>query len=359
VNRKRFLPFLILFILVAFLVPWVPAAAQTPTPTPTPALSCNPTSGFPNSNIIVTGSGFSTQYGVEAPITLTWDNGSIYYYPSPISVDNAGGFSRTISAPEGAAIGNHTIKAVQSLPNEAQLSATAVFKILPPELKLSPTSGFSTVTLAGKGFRSQGEGYDPLLSIKIYWDNKTDPELTVPSPVDVSWNGEFTAIISVPTQTVTGNHTVKAVQIVSLGDATGNLTAEASFIVIDMRGPQGFSGGGGIGPPGPAGPQGPAGAQGPSGPVGPTGPAGASGGGGGIGLEGPRGLQGMVGLPGPAGAQGASGPAGAIGPAGAAGPEGPSGAGGAVTSISIIALVVATGTLALFILSKLKKWIFS
>jgi hypothetical protein len=349
-NRKRLLPFLILLILVVFLIPGTPVAAQTPVPTP--ALSCNPTSGFLNSAITLTGSGFPSGFGNEALINIMWDNANISTSPSPLFINNSGGFTSTIWVPQNTAFGSHTIQARGEFSNSGNLTATASFNVLPPSLELSPTSGFSTVTITGRGFLAQNESLPPII---ISWDNQVIP--TVPSPIIDYWTGEFTAIISVPTQTVTGNHSVKALQQIS----TGNITGEASFTVIDMRGAQGFSGGGGggIGPPGPAGPQGLPGAQGPSGAQGPAGPAGASGGGGGIGPEGPRGLQGMVGLPGPAGAQGPAGPAGAIGPAGAAGPEGPSGASGTITSISIIALVVSLGTLALLILGKMKKWIFS
>jgi hypothetical protein len=349
-KRRWFLPILVLITLVVFALPGLPAAAQAP---PTPMLTCVPNSGFIGSSTTVTGSSFSTAFGTEATIALTWDNVSV---SSPIAVDNSGGFSRIISVPGGASIGVHTFKATQSLPDNVNLIATALFTLLPPALVLSPTSGFSVVTLMGKGFLPQNEGLPPII---IFWDNVIIP--TVPSPLDQYWTGEFTAIISVPTQTVTGNHTVKAV--LNAGGLTGNLTAEASFTVIDMRGPQGYGGGGGMGPIGPSGPTGPAGPAGPTGSTGPQGPAGPAGtsagsgsGGGGTGPEGPRGLQGPVGLPGPAGAQG---PQGAIGPAGATGPEGPAAASGAITGISIVALVVALATLALFILNKLKKWIFS
>jgi hypothetical protein len=359
---KGFLGVLILFTLAALSMSCIPALAQTPVPTAT--LSSSPTSGFLGSSFMVTGSGFSNAYGVEAPITLTWDGGSIYYYPSPIVTDNFGGFSRTIGVPEGASTGNHILTAVQMLPESANRTASTTFTVLPPVLELSPASGFSAITLAGKGFRPQNESQP---AIEIYWDNGTTAIPSVPSPIIDYWDGEFTAIISVPTQSASGNHTVKAVQrIVNNNLITGNVSAEATFIVVDMRGPQGpagYSGGGSIGPAGPAGPTGPAGPQGPAGPVGPTGPQGPAGASGVVGVTGEKGVQGPAGPAGPigpAGPQGPQGAAGATGPVGPQGTEGPPGAGGtAVTSISIVALIIALATLALFILSKLKKWIFS
>lgn len=139
----------------------------------------------------------------------------------------------------------------------------------PPRIYLSPTSGFSTVTIAGSGF------YDG--EISIYWDGEPIP--TVPAPLYAT-QGNFTAIISVPTQTDPGEHTVTA------RDQQGT-TASAIFEVVDMTGPQG-----------PRGEQSPAGEQGPTGEPGAQGEPGP---------PGPTGEQGPPGLPGPAGEQGAQG----------------------------------------------------
>jgi len=62
-----------------------------------------------------------------------------------------------------------------------------------PQITLSPTSGFSAITVAGKGFFGG--------QITIYWDDEPIP--TVPSPLYSydTQDGSFTAIITVPTQT--------------------------------------------------------------------------------------------------------------------------------------------------------------
>jgi hypothetical protein len=191
-----------------------------------------------------------------------------------------------------------------------------------PTMTLSPASGFSSITVVGNGFASYG-------TVSIFWDGTQIP--TVPMNVitagDTSING-FTAIITVPTQTSPGNHTVRAtVQ----GANGGTSAAQATFNVVDMKGPIGTTG-----------PQGPAGQ---TGPAGPPGAAGATGARGAEGTQGPSGPPGPTGPPGPAGLTGA---AGEIGPAGAP---------GAVTGLSILAFILALICIVLFVLIRLKKWV--
>ena len=92
-----------------------------------------------------------------------------------------------------------------------------------PNITLSPTAGFSSITISGTGFSAWS-------GITIYWDGAVIPAI-------VSSNQEvgFTAIISVPTQTSPGLHTVAAVD-------GYEAQASAQFRVVDM-----------VGPPGPAG----------------------------------------------------------------------------------------------------------
>ena len=94
-------------------------------------------------------------------------------------------------------------------------------------ITLSPESGFSAITVAGVGFFG-GE-------IFIYWEGSRIP--TVPSSLygyDTQ-EGGFTAIITVPTQAAPGRYTVVA------RDQEGS-SASATFMVIDMTGPQGLPG---------------------------------------------------------------------------------------------------------------------
>jgi hypothetical protein len=174
-------------------------------------------------------------------------------------------------------------------------------------ISLSPTSGFSTITVTGNGLSGR---------ITIHWDNSRDPLPTVPATIYASQDTSypiFTAIISVPNQTAPGEHLVTAV------DSQGNM-ADATFIVIDMAGPEG-----------PAGKQGATGATGPAGATGPEGE------------QGPQGEQGIPGETGPQGPQGETGPAG----------EAATGS----TGVSIIALVLSIVAIGITVFGKIKKWI--
>ncbi len=159
-------------------------------------------------------------------------------------------------------------------------------------LTLVPEAGYAATTVVGKGFFG-GE-------IEIYWDGKQIP--TVPSPLysyDTK-DGNFTAIISVPTQAAPGEYDVTALD-------QERFTASTTFTVIDMIGPQGS--------PGEPGPPGNPGSRG------------------------------------PAGGQGAAGEPGSQGPPGPAGEAGPGG------GISIVAIILALIALGLMLVGRLKKWV--
>jgi len=191
-------------------------------------------------------------------------------------------------------------------------------------ITLNPTSGFAALTIFGSGFFGG--------AVTIYWDEIQIP--TVPMTIIADPSGNFTAIISVPTQTTPGDHIVKAtsMQTVTTGGQTGSpstttitYSGTAIFRVVDMTGPKGS--------------EGPAGSTGDMGPRGPAGAAGAQG------LQGEPGSQGPQGEPGPQGPQGEPGPSGS------------SGATTAGVSMSIVAIILALVAIGLMILGKLKKWI--
>jgi hypothetical protein len=238
-----------------------------------------------------------------------------------------------------------------------------------PFITLSPNSGFSSVTIQGTGFPANYSGEIP---VEITWDGKAiSSNNIVPSPLytsivytDITAYGRFTAIFTVPAGASTGNHKVRAEQ--DNGDG-GLYFAEANFQVIDLTGPAGASGVAGV--TGAKGAKGEKGEQGDQGEKGLPGSRGASGISGQMGPMGPMGPQGFAGARGPSGAQGATGPQGPAGmpgqpgtpgPTGPAGPAGDDGKGGGtgLTTLSIVALVVGAGTLGLFVLAKMKKWIF-
>jgi hypothetical protein len=149
--------------------------------------------------------------------------------------------------------GNHVVKVETTpVPHETDLTnnvqySSAVQVAAELGLTLSPVTGFASVTVTGTNF-------DPNSVITITWDGTAVP--TVPQPLRTNGAGSFTALISVPTQTAAGAHTVAAT------DEGGN-TEQATFTVIDMTGSAGATGA--TGPIGPTGPQGPQGEVGPSG----------------------------------------------------------------------------------------------
>jgi len=184
-------------------------------------------------------------------------------------------------------------------------------------ITLSPAFGFAAATISGTNF---GSG----TSIGITWDGNPIP--TIPQTVYTDEGGSFTAIITVPTQTSPGQHTIQATDLEVGGVAT------AIFRVDDMTGPQGHPG-----IPGETGSAGPAGATGEQGMQGGIGPAG---------------LAGAQGLPGTAGDQG---PPGEQGPAGLAGLRGPTGEPGPAGALSIGALVAALLALGWTLFGAIKK----
>ena len=111
-------------------------------------------------------------------------------------------------------------------------------------IALTPSTGLAATTVVGSRFSNNSR-------ITISWDGTTMP--TIPNALTTDANGSFTALISVPTQTIPGAHTVNAT------DETGNWNT-ATFTVVDVTGPQG-----------PKGETGQQGSQGPEGPQGPSG----------------------------------------------------------------------------------------
>lgn len=216
-------------------------------------------------------------------------------------------------------------------------------------ITLTPSSGFATTTVTGQDFPY------PASSVNISWDGNRVP--TYPEVVSVDVGGDFTATITVPTQTSPGAHTVTAK--VDSGGPESIYSASATFTVIDMTGPTGPTGepgGGSEGATGPAGPPGPEGPPGEGGPDGPDGPipdhewSGTS-----LRFEDPHSSTGwseFVDLQGPQGPQGLPGEAGANGEPG---PQGEQGEPGPTGGISVAAMVLAVVTFGWMLIGLLKR----
>lgn len=146
------------------------------------------------------------------------------------------------------------------------LGTNEEFSIQARAVNVIPDSGFASTTVVGSGFSNNSK-------VTITWDGTTIP--SIPSPVTTDATGNFTALISVPTQTAPGVHTVNAT------DESGDWTT-ATFTVVDMTGPQGP-----VGLQGQQGPKGEKGDKGDTGLQGSTGPQGLKGDKGDTGLQGP------------------------------------------------------------------------
>lgn len=113
-----------------------------------------------------------------------------------------------------------------------------------PNIVLTPNTGFASTTVSGSGFSTNSR-------VTITWDGTTIP--SIPYNLSTDAIGNFAALVTIPTQTAPGAHTLNAT------DESGNW-ATATFTVVDMKGPQGPAGN--KGDTGETGPQGPPGSSG-------------------------------------------------------------------------------------------------
>jgi len=285
------------------------------------SITLAPEFGPTGTDVIVTG----TDFPADEEVTIWWDwDMQMDTDPSPLYSDGDGNFSATITVPSGASPGLHNVSA-----SAVESSASANFRVL--TLTLTPDSGCAYTTVSGEGFIS-------FSAMVISWDGVPVP--TVPVNLYCGEGGNFTAVITVLTQTTPGPHEVRAT---GQEDSPAPTIAE-TFTVVDMKIP---------GPPGPIGLQGEEGPQGEPGPPGLPGPMGESPQGE-QGEPGPQGEQGVPGDPGPQGPRGMEGLSGDQGPPGEQGPRGPQGPAG---GLSVAAIVTATGALGWGIFGFIKKLI--
>jgi hypothetical protein len=196
-----------------------------------------------------------------------------------------------------------------------------------PVITLSPNQGYSTIMISGSSFKANDQ-------IIILYDGVRQP--TIPTTVKVIDNDNypedqtFTALINVPDPLAVGSHNITAI------DTLGN-KASATFIVLNMTGPQGLQGVAGL--QGAAGLQGIQGIQGVSGENGTNGinglnfnttgtilvVNGTNGLNGLNGSDGKDGINGLNGINGANGINGKDGTDGVNGTQGLVGAQGPSG----------------------------------
>jgi hypothetical protein len=186
----------------------------------------------------------------------------------PTTFTHYGKFSLTWNT-ELTPPGNYVVRATAAeVPHETDTtnnegySAISVTITGRPTIMLTPDAGVAATTVRGWYF-------DAASAITVRWNGTALS--TVPQSLISDASGNFTAIITIPTQAAPGVYNV------TVTDGNGH-TAHATFTVVDMTGPPGEQGPEGPeGPAGPAGEDGATGATGPQGPEGPEGPAGEPG----------------------------------------------------------------------------------
>jgi len=329
-KKIRLLASAVLLFAMVLLV----APAETVIAQEGESITLTPEFGPTGTTVTVTGTDFPS----DEEVTIWWDyDMQMDTDPSPLSSDGDGNFSATVAVPSGASPGLHTVSA-----EAVESSASANFRVL--ALTLTPDTGCAYTTVSGDGFIS-------FSAITISWDGVPIP--TVPVYLNCGEGGNFTAVITVLTQTAPGPHEVRAT---GQEDSPAPTIAE-TFTVVDMMGSEGPEGPAGIqgepGPQGETGPQGEPGPQGEQGPVGLPGPMGDSP----LGEQGEPGPQGEQGPPGEPGLQGPRGIEGFRGDQGSPGERGPRGPQGPAGGLSIAAIVTAVGALGWGIFGQIKKFI--
>lgn len=173
------------------------------------SITLSPTSGAIGTAVTVSGVNFAT----NTNITIKFDNNAITTNPATVTSSSTGSFSATITIPTGTAVGNHSISATDGTKTQS-----ATFTVVATSITLSPTSGVagSTTTVTGTGFVSGAT-----ITIKIDSTTLT----TTPASIVASSSGGFSASITIPSTTSSGDHTISA------SDTTGK-TATATFSVL-------------------------------------------------------------------------------------------------------------------------------
>ncbi|MFQ5940160.1 MAG: beta strand repeat-containing protein [Nitrososphaerales archaeon] len=176
----------------------------------TTAITLSPTSGIAGSTINVTGTGFIA----SASLTIKFDTLALTTTPSNLVASSSGSFSATITVPNTASSGVHTIEVSDSTGKKA----TATFNVLlSGKITLSPDAGNRgvSITVAGSDFNGNSE-------ITIKFEGTTLN--TTPIVVTTTPAGTFTATIKIPVTASTGEQTITAT------DASGRI-GSSIFIV--------------------------------------------------------------------------------------------------------------------------------
>jgi hypothetical protein len=172
----------------------------------TQSISINPKSGPADTEITITGGGFTP----SKPVTVTFKGTTVTTTPATVTSDTSGNFTATIKAPKYAA-GVYTISVTQgSLTSNASFTQTST-------AGLSATSGAvgSTITASGSGYASGAK-------ITLKYDGNDLTSATADN------NGSFSATFKVPAGPA-GQH--KIIITDNINPATLNFTATAASLL--------------------------------------------------------------------------------------------------------------------------------
>jgi hypothetical protein len=189
----------LLILLVGLLPPLDPALAQS-------AVTLDPTSGLPGTEVTATGSGWSAGHEVK----VRWDNTEL----TATTVDDNGGFTVSFTVPDDATEGQQTVYFVDAPPDgglgyfiPANFTVTAPAETPPPEaeptITLDPTEG-----PRGTEVTVQGSGWLPGETVSIHFVNP-DHEVSVSQTMVVD-DGSFETTFTVPADAAIGEQQVIA-----------------------------------------------------------------------------------------------------------------------------------------------------
>ena len=175
-----------------------------------PALTFSPSHGIVGSDVVLTGSGFTS----SEVVTPYFNGTSAPCNEGPVDVVSDGSFTCTVTVPTSAA-GAYVINA--STPADGNVSAAGTFTVT-PVLTFSPSIGDvgSSVTLNGTGF-TPGDSVTPYF-------NSTSTSCNE-GTVQVAGNGSFTCTVTVP-PSAAGAYAIAAATL-----SDGTVVATGTFTV--------------------------------------------------------------------------------------------------------------------------------
>ncbi len=195
-TNKKLLTFLGVFALLLAVTTSQVLAAGT--------ITLSKTYGLPGTVMTVSGSGFAA----TETVSIKFDTTTI-----GSATTSSGAFSASVTIPSTATPGTHSIIATGAT---SGYIASAAFKVLAPNLTISPTSGLPGVVISVSGTQF---GASEIVTIKL--------STTILGTATASSTGAFTASVTIPASTAPATYTISAT-----GGTTG-IEALGKFTVLN------------------------------------------------------------------------------------------------------------------------------